>query len=60
MWPGTRERAVSPRDGEGLAGNDVEVPVYDIPVVRIAMALARLMKERLPSRESEAELMQAA
>jgi hypothetical protein len=42
-------------------GNDVEVPVYDIPVdVRIAMAVARLTKERLLCAEPEFELMQAA
>jgi hypothetical protein len=42
-------------------GNDVEVPVYDIPVdVRIAMAVARLTKERLQRAEPEVELMQAA
>jgi hypothetical protein len=42
-------------------GNDVDVPVYDIPVdVRIAMAVARLMKERQPSLAPETELMQAA
>lgn len=42
-------------------GNDVEVPVYDIPVdVRIAMAVARLTKERLQPAEPEIELMQAA
>jgi hypothetical protein len=41
-------------------GNDI-VPVYDIPVdVRIAMAVARLTKERLQCAESEIELMQAA
>jgi hypothetical protein len=42
-------------------GSDVEVPVYDIPVdVRIAMAVARLSKERLQCAEPEVELMQAA
>jgi hypothetical protein len=42
-------------------GNDLEVPVYDIPVdVRIAMAVARLTKERLQRAEPEVELMQAA
>ena len=42
-------------------GNDVEIPVYDIPDdVRIAMAVARLMKERQLSLVSEAELMQVA
>ena len=42
-------------------GNDVEVPVYDIPVdVRIAMAVARLTEERLQCAEPEVELMQAA
>lgn len=42
-------------------GNDVEVPVYDIPVdVRIAMAVARLTKQRLQCTEPEIELMQAA
>ena len=42
-------------------GNDVEVPVYDIPVdVRIAMAVARLTKERQPCVVPETELRQAA
>jgi hypothetical protein len=42
-------------------GNDVEVPVYDIPVdVRIAMAVARLTKEWLQHAEPEIEPMQAA
>ena len=42
-------------------GSDVEVPVYDVPDdIRMAMAVARLMKERQLSLVSEAELMQAA
>ena len=42
-------------------GNDVEVPVYDIPVdVRIAMAVARLTEERLQCAQPEVELMHAA
>ena len=42
-------------------GNDVEVPVYDIPVdVRIAMAVARLTQERQRALTPDAELMQAA
>ena len=41
-------------------GNDVEVPVYDIPVdVRIAMAVARLTK-KLQCAEPDVEFMQAA
>ena len=47
--------------GKDWQGNDVEVPVYDIPVdVRIAMAVARLTRERLQCAEPEIELMQAA
>ena len=42
-------------------GNDVEVPVYDIPVdVRIAMAVARLTQERQRTLAPDSELMQAA
>ena len=42
-------------------GNDVEVPVYDIPVdVRIAMAVARLSRERESGTVAEMELAQAA
>jgi hypothetical protein len=42
-------------------GNRVELPVYDIPVdARIAMAVARLTKERPPSLATETELKRAA
>ena len=42
-------------------GRDVEVPVYDIPVeVRIAMAVARLTRERQPGAVPEMEVWQAA